>query len=81
MCVWLDVCVWGVRFCWLVRTNLWEVCNLISRSNFWNKSWMSICREALSTSHESLTSDLGAACGSAERKASYSDAFSPGKNT
>jgi len=75
------VCVWWGGFCWLVQTNLWEGCSPISRLKFWNKIWMSIWREALSTCNESLTSDLVAAGGSAERTASCSDVFSPGENT
>jgi len=42
---------------------------------------MSIWKEALSTCHEGLTSDLGSAGGSVERTASCSDVFSPGENT
>ena len=65
VCVWVGVracaCVWS--FCWLVQTNLCEGCGPISRFKVWNKSWMSIWREALSTCHEGLTSASGVEVG------------------
>ena len=77
MCVCVFVCVCRGTFAgWYKLT-----CRPISQLKFLGKSWMSIWREALSTCHEGLTSDLGSAGGSTGWTASCSDVFSTGENT
>ena len=78
MCVCVCVCVWGLCvcvcvcvFCWLLQTNLQPY----FPAQVLEQIWMSIWREALSTCHEGLTSDLVSASGSGERTASSTDVF------
>jgi len=80
VCEYVCVCCVCVCLCVrLVQTNVCESCSPISRLKLWNKSSMSIWREALSTCHECLTSALGGGGGSAGQTAAFSDVFSPGE--